>query len=658
MARAIGGLRPPAVPASVGTATVAGDFPAFLNILAGAVGQDPPPTEARPAADAVSLSDVGHDGGGRRDKTENGAAEPGDDLVASGAIASGGIVRGGIVSGGGDRSGPAARPGGDARPVLREPTARRPHAAARPAPDGSAVALTAAAFVMLAPASASNCSAAGAAAASSSGSTAVSSALGRTADRPSRLGPSGLADDGPLFDPAPGSAAEGAAGSPIVGPSPGTATTAARDRAGAPVGQPLDVAASGLHQRQGASALAAREAEVADAAAATPLSLRSMRRSATEASAGPSSDGATAAAADTTPDRPRSTITGVPTNRPEPGAWAGAGAVTEHDRASRGGGFSFSPGAGVTEPQAADAWSAASLDAALDPRLVPGIGASARPSERGPEQSEASAAQQTAAVPVGAANIAAVAPPANGAAVAFEAAGDGRPGPGNLHFGHAGGAGDVPAAPISPVPPGEIIRATATAALGPGSPTAGAAASRDIGQERGRPAGPSGIAGVGGALPLSPTDGAAPGAIAAPSPASATTPESGPSGLLDQVTKHLVGALAAGDLDVTMRLHPPELGGVNVHLQVSGRDIAAWFDSPLPLVQQALAHGIGQLQTDLAGAGYNLNGAWVGGDAWTPRERTAGPAARASRPAAQADAGGPAPVGAAAPRSAGVSVYV
>ena len=118
---------------------------------------------------------------------------------------------------------------------------------------------------------------------------------------------------------------------------------------------------------------------------------------------------------------------------------------------------------------------------------------------------------------------------------------------------------------------------------------------------------------------------------AAPSQPGTAGPDADATGLAEQVAHHLVGALGAGQMEVMLRLHPPELGELNVRLQVAGHEVSAWFDSPLPQVQQVLSQGMGQLQAGLANAGYNLNGAWVGGDAWTPRGRTAPVAARPTR---------------------------
>ena len=78
-----------------------------------------------------------------------------------------------------------------------------------------------------------------------------------------------------------------------------------------------------------------------------------------------------------------------------------------------------------------------------------------------------------------------------------------------------------------------------------------------------------------------------------------------------------------GSREMVLRLHPPELGDLTVRIAVSGRDVSAWFASPQPQVQSAISAAIGQLQTNLGNAGYNLNGAWVGGDASGGRQQQA-----------------------------------
>jgi hypothetical protein len=58
-----------------------------------------------------------------------------------------------------------------------------------------------------------------------------------------------------------------------------------------------------------------------------------------------------------------------------------------------------------------------------------------------------------------------------------------------------------------------------------------------------------------------------------------------------------------------------------VRVAVSGRDVSAWFASPQPQVQSAISAAMGQLQTDLGNAGYNLSGAWVGADASSAQQQ-------------------------------------
>ena len=91
----------------------------------------------------------------------------------------------------------------------------------------------------------------------------------------------------------------------------------------------------------------------------------------------------------------------------------------------------------------------------------------------------------------------------------------------------------------------------------------------------------------------------------------------------DQVAGHLVRLVSSGSSDMVMRLHPPELGDLTIRVAVSGHDVSAWFTSPQPEVQNAISAAMGQLQTDLGNAGYNLNGAWVGADASGAQQQSA-----------------------------------
>ena len=129
--------------------------------------------------------------------------------------------------------------------------------------------------------------------------------------------------------------------------------------------------------------------------------------------------------------------------------------------------------------------------------------------------------------------------------------------------------------------------------------------------------------------------------------------------IADQVAGQLARMASNGSGEMVMRLHPPELGDLTVRVAVSGRDVAAWFASPQPQVQSAISAAIGQLQTNLGNAGYNLNGAWVGADASSARQQqnSSLPASPAPRAPLVAVAALPA---ASASRSAssGLNIYV
>jgi flagellar hook-length control protein FliK len=136
-------------------------------------------------------------------------------------------------------------------------------------------------------------------------------------------------------------------------------------------------------------------------------------------------------------------------------------------------------------------------------------------------------------------------------------------------------------------------------------------------------------------------------------PANSVVGSTGSADIAAQVSDHLARLVSAGSGEMVMRLHPPELGDLTVRVAVSGRDVSAWFTSPEPQVQTAISNAMGQLQTDLGNAGYNLNGAWVGADASNARRQwanqptvsptsapigaaaVAAPATAASRPASE-----------------------
>lgn len=140
---------------------------------------------------------------------------------------------------------------------------------------------------------------------------------------------------------------------------------------------------------------------------------------------------------------------------------------------------------------------------------------------------------------------------------------------------------------------------------------------------------------------------------ATPDPSSANT-------IADQVSGQLARMVSNGSREMVMRLHPPELGDLTVRVAVSGRDVAAWFTSPQPQVQSAISAAIGQLQTDLGNAGYNLSGAWVGADASSARQQESSsappsPAPRAPFAAVNALPGTTVPIRSPSP---GLNIYV
>ncbi|HTW53845.1 MAG TPA: flagellar hook-length control protein FliK [Stellaceae bacterium] len=149
-----------------------------------------------------------------------------------------------------------------------------------------------------------------------------------------------------------------------------------------------------------------------------------------------------------------------------------------------------------------------------------------------------------------------------------------------------------------------------------------------------------------------------PVSTATPTPGSG--PDTGGSGAIaDQVAGQLARMVSNGTQEMVMRLHPPELGDLTVRVAVSGRDVSAWFVSPQPQVQHAISAALGQLQANLGNAGYNLNGAWVGGEAAGGRQqRAALPQASLAVNAPLAASATPAATGSSRPASSGLNIYV
>jgi flagellar hook-length control protein FliK len=257
---------------------------------------------------------------------------------------------------------------------------------------------------------------------------------------------------------------------------------------------------------------------------------------------------------------------------------------------------------------------------------------------------DANPAEQSAAAPnTGATDIgtSGQASPASGASAA-----DGsKSGNTRLADRVAAAAGSPISPPPNPAP--AIAMAKGESRLSP--PAAGVAVANHALPRRAEPAGF--FAGQAIDAPNPPATAA--GGAARPENAAAA-PDSAPSGLAEQLSNQIIGSAAAGHQDFALRLHPSGLGEVSVRILVTGHDVSAWFDSPQLPVQQAISQSMGQLHADLASAGYDLSGAWVGGRTWTPRQRTGSSAPpRQGRGAAHSR-----PTEPSAPITTGVSIYV
>lgn len=299
----------------------------------------------------------------------------------------------------------------------------------------------------------------------------------------------------------------------------------------------------------------------------------------------------------------------------------------------------------VPIPDAVAAHATPSVGSASDPQnpFTPGA---AQPDANVPPASIASAVDVAKSLsPPGDATIAAPGPnfaadpPA--AALTIDA-GDPGPTPGDAAADPSGALSNIgpglPATPslnppASPPPLVGIAQAMPPAAAAePNASSGDAASGRD---SRERPM----LALSNGARAAETVAFGAPGEAAAlanapPAAASPATAANTIATVPDQVASQVVQLISSGSREMVMRLHPPELGEVTVRVVVNGRDVSAWFGTPQPHVQAAIADGIGQLQTGLGSAGYNLNGAWVGTDASGSRQQAGNSPPAASTPVA------------------------
>jgi flagellar hook-length control protein FliK len=129
----------------------------------------------------------------------------------------------------------------------------------------------------------------------------------------------------------------------------------------------------------------------------------------------------------------------------------------------------------------------------------------------------------------------------------------------------------------------------------------------------------------------------------------------------DAVANHVFSMISAGHQEATLQLQPPQLGELTVRVAIQGRDVSTWFGTAQPQVQLAVNQALDQLRADLAGAGLNLSGAWVGADASSMQQRSFDTgAAPTRRPSFVAPSVDQVSVGNADPSrgSSGVNIYV
>ena len=174
------------------------------------------------------------------------------------------------------------------------------------------------------------------------------------------------------------------------------------------------------------------------------------------------------------------------------------------------------------------------------------------------------------------------------------------------------GAAALPGgAPVQPA----LARLSQTAALPP-IELASLAASKDAQSVQGPPGAaiqPSGVAGQAGAM-----FAAWPGQVAgSPQPMvyqGAVAAPLGSSHWGQDLGQQLLIGVQGNSQVVTLHVHPPELGPLQVHLQVIDGQASALFVSPHPAVRQALEGALPQLRDIFAGAGMSLAQTQVSAD--------------------------------------------
>jgi flagellar hook-length control protein FliK len=141
-------------------------------------------------------------------------------------------------------------------------------------------------------------------------------------------------------------------------------------------------------------------------------------------------------------------------------------------------------------------------------------------------------------------------------------------------------------------------------------------------------------------------------------PAAAATPAAPPDGPLPQASLATLVAASRRDADgtqsLTLRLHPDELGPVEVMVQMHRGVVSVSLDSTSPAAREALTGNLGQLRHALTEAGVNLGSLDVGTGRGNAQQQGA-PKTAGGAPADDEDPTEPAPNDG-APTTAGTGV--
>ena len=217
-----------------------------------------------------------------------------------------------------------------------------------------------------------------------------------------------------------------------------------------------------------------------------------------------------------------------------------------------------------------------------------------------------------------------------------------RPALSHLQPGESGAAALPGGTPVQPT----LGRLPQTAALPPMT-LAPLSASKDATSVQGPPGAaiqPSGVAGQAGIM-----FAAWPGQVAGSSQPTAyqgavATPLGSPHWGQDLGQQLLIGVQGNSQV-VTLHVHPPELGPLQVHLQITDGQASALFVSPHPAVRQALEGALPQLRDIFAGAGMSLGQTQVSADGGGSRRERPHHGGRSSAGVAAIDeeSAGPAP---------------